>query len=76
VLHVLKAHGLQPETGPMSTVLSGDDVVLFAALHEATLAAAGLGKMVMVITVSNACAVPEAPPATDGQARGRTSETT
>lgn len=58
VLKVFEAHGLHPETGPMSTVLTGDDTVLFAALHEATLAAAQSGRMVMVITVSNACAVP------------------
>ncbi|MEX2230087.1 MAG: YkoF family thiamine/hydroxymethylpyrimidine-binding protein [Dehalococcoidia bacterium] len=60
VLRVFETHGLQVAPGPMSTVLSGDDAALFAALHEATRAAAGLGKMVMVITVSNACAVPEA----------------
>ena len=59
VLRVFEAHGLHAETGPMSTVLAGDDATLFSALHEATLAAARLGKMVMVITVSNACAVPE-----------------
>jgi uncharacterized protein YqgV (UPF0045/DUF77 family) len=57
VLRVLKQHGLHVETGPMSTLLYGDDDVLFAALHEAAAAAARLGKMVMVITVSNACAV-------------------
>jgi uncharacterized protein YqgV (UPF0045/DUF77 family) len=60
VLGVFEAHGLRPETGAMSTVLSGDEDVLFAALHEAASAAALLGKMVMVITVSNACAVPDA----------------
>jgi len=58
VLRVFEAHGLHPQPGPMSTLLSGDDAPLFAALHEATQVAAGLGKMVMVITVSNACAVP------------------
>ena len=58
VLRVFESHGLNAETGPMSTVLAGNDGALFAALHEATLAAARLGKMVMVITVSNACAVP------------------
>jgi uncharacterized protein YqgV (UPF0045/DUF77 family) len=74
VLHVFKAHGLRAETGPMSTVLFGEDVALFAALHEATLGAANRGKMVMVITVSNACAVPEAPSAATGKAEGRASE--
>lgn len=60
VLQVFAAHRLRVDTGPMSTVLSGDDTVLFAALHEATVAAARLGRMVMVVTVSNACAVPAA----------------
>jgi hypothetical protein len=63
VLRVFDAHGLHAETGPMSTVLSGGDGALFAGLHEAVLAAAHRGKMVMVIIVSNACEVPEAPPA-------------
>jgi uncharacterized protein YqgV (UPF0045/DUF77 family) len=60
VLRAFEAHGLRVETGPMSTVLSGDGAALFAALREATRSAMRLGKMVMVITVSNACAVPEA----------------
>ncbi len=58
VLRVFADHGLHAETGPMSTVLMGDDAVLFAALHEAAVGAARSEKMVMVITVSNACAVP------------------
>lgn len=62
VLRVFTVHGLYVETGPMSTVLSGDDAVLFTALHEATRIAARGGPMVMTITVSNACAVPEAQP--------------
>ncbi len=62
VLRVFAAHGLYVETGPMSTVLSGEDAALFTALHEATRAAARSGPMVMTITVSNACAVPEAQP--------------
>ena len=59
-LRVFEAHGLHPETGPMSTVIAGEDAALFTALQEATRSVAALGKMVMVITVSNACAVPEA----------------
>jgi len=57
-LAVFAAHDLRVDTGPMSTTLSGEDDVLFAALHEATMAAASLGRMVMVVTLSNACAVP------------------
>jgi len=59
VIEVFEAHGLRVETGPMSTLLFGDDAALFAALHQATLAATRSGKMVMVFTVSNACEVPE-----------------
>lgn len=59
-LRVFEAHGLHPETGPMSTLIAGDDAVLFTALHEAAEAVTAIGKMVMVMTVSNACAVPEA----------------
>jgi uncharacterized protein YqgV (UPF0045/DUF77 family) len=72
VLGVFEAHGLRPETGVMSTLLTADDDVLFAALREAASAAARSGKMVMVITVSNACAVPNAPPADaiDAERRG------
>jgi len=59
VLRIFAKHGLRVEPGPMSTLLSGDDTPLFAALHEATRAAVQSGKMVMVVTVSNACAIPE-----------------
>lgn len=59
VLRIFEAHGLRVETGPMSTLLYGDDATLFKALHEATLAATRSGKMVMVVTLSNACAMPE-----------------
>ncbi|TAK76144.1 MAG: hypothetical protein EPO16_07695 [Dehalococcoidia bacterium] len=59
VLRIFEAYALRVETGPMSTLLYGDDAPLFEALHEATLAATRSGKMVMVVTVSNACAVPE-----------------
>lgn len=59
VLRIFATHGLRVETGPMSTLLYGDDAALFRALHEATRAATQSGKMVMVFTVSNACAVPE-----------------
>ncbi len=65
---MFEAHRLRPDTGAMSTVLSGDDDVLFAALHEAASAAARFGKMVMVITVSNACTVSDAPPAAERRA--------
>jgi uncharacterized protein YqgV (UPF0045/DUF77 family) len=62
VLAVFKAHGLRVATGVMSTVLVGDDAALFAALHEATLAAAHRGSMVLAITLSNACVGPDISP--------------
>lgn len=52
---VLIKHGLSPHVGPMSTVVIGDDVVIFVALAEAYAAAASLGDVVITITVSNAC---------------------
>ena len=59
-VRVFEAHELRVEVGAMSTLLVGDDAQLFAALHEAAATAMRLGRMAMVITVSNACAVPEA----------------
>lgn len=50
-------HGLQPEVGPMSTVVTGEAEVVFAALQEAFVAAETTGQVVMTITVSNACPI-------------------
>ena len=61
-LRVFKAHGLQVEVGAMSTLLTGDETALFTALRDAAAAAMHLGPAVMVVTISNACAVPEALP--------------
>lgn len=55
-IRVCEAHGLRIEVGPMSTMLVGDDAELFPALHEAAVAAMRLGRLAMVVTVSNACA--------------------
>ncbi|MGE0228274.1 MAG: YkoF family thiamine/hydroxymethylpyrimidine-binding protein [Dehalococcoidia bacterium] len=57
VIDIFRAHALLVETGPMSTLIAGDDGRLFEALREATWVANRSGKMVMVITLSNACAV-------------------
>jgi uncharacterized protein YqgV (UPF0045/DUF77 family) len=57
VLEALTAAGLQPEGGPMSTLVTGDADVLFAALREAFLRAAATGDVVMTVTLSNACPV-------------------
>ena len=53
----LAGHGLTPEFGPMSTVVVGEDIVIFAALGEAFAKAAELGEVVMTVTISNACPI-------------------
>jgi uncharacterized protein YqgV (UPF0045/DUF77 family) len=53
----LEARELQPQVGPMSTVVTGEADLVFAALHEAFTQAAVTGHVVMTVTVSNACPV-------------------
>jgi uncharacterized protein YqgV (UPF0045/DUF77 family) len=53
----LQAHGLEPQVGPMSTIITGENQVIFAALGDAFAKAAEVGQVVMTITVSNACPV-------------------
>jgi uncharacterized protein YqgV (UPF0045/DUF77 family) len=53
----LAARDLRPQIGPMSTVVTGDAGVVFAALQEAFAQAAATGHVVMTVTVSNACPV-------------------
>lgn len=55
VSDALVAAGLHPEIGPMSTLVTGEAAVVFAALKEAFLQAAALGQVVMIVTLSNAC---------------------
>jgi uncharacterized protein YqgV (UPF0045/DUF77 family) len=55
----LTEHGLAPQTGTMSTVIVGEDAAIFAALAEAFSRTAALGEVVMTVTVSNACPIPE-----------------
>lgn len=57
VQHVLDAHGLSPEVGPMSTTVTGKEEQVFAALQEAFRRAAVTGHVVMTLTLSNACPV-------------------
>lgn len=47
--------GLQPEVGPMSTLVTGEVGRLFAALQAAFVHAAEQGPVVLTITLSNAC---------------------
>ncbi len=59
VRHALQAHGLQPESGPMSTYVVGEDEAVFAALREAFARASRMGHVVLTVTVSNACPLPD-----------------
>ena len=54
-LLVFNKFGLEVHPGSMSTLISGDNEMLWAALNNAFSAAAGQGKVVMTVTVSNAC---------------------
>ncbi len=58
-LQAFQAHGLQVEPGAMSSLITGDDVDVFAALQEAFRHAAKQGHVVMVATFSNACPLPQ-----------------
>ncbi len=53
----LSARGLAPEVGPMSTIVVGEDRVIFTALGEAFAKAGALGDVVMTVTVSNTCPI-------------------
>ena len=52
-------HGIERETGPMSTLMWGEDDKVFTSLHEAFLRVAAVCEAVMTVTISNACPWPE-----------------
>lgn len=54
-LRVFEEHGLETTPGSMSTVITGDDVAVFAALQEVFRRTADQGHVVMTVTFSNAC---------------------
>ena len=56
-LEIFRKHGLQVDTGAMSSVVSGEDEALFTALHEAFQKIAEQGELVMIVTLANACPV-------------------
>jgi uncharacterized protein YqgV (UPF0045/DUF77 family) len=58
-LRIFRGHGLSVEPGVMSTLITGDDAAIFAALQEAFRRVAEQGQVVMVVTLSNACPVTE-----------------
>lgn len=59
---VLDEQSLEQERGAMSTIMWGDDEVVFAALQEGFRRAAERGGTVMVVTLSNACPRPPTRP--------------
>ena len=58
VRRVLEEHGLEPDVGPMSTLVWGESQALFDAIRQAFEDAGASGDVAMVITVSNACPIP------------------
>jgi len=56
-LDIFREHGLEVTPGAMSSLLSGADEVLFAAIMEAFQQTASEGEIVMTLTLSNACPV-------------------
>ena len=58
VVSALDRQGVESRTGPMSTLVWGDDEAVFPALMDAFRKAADLGETVMILTVSNACPWP------------------
>jgi len=57
-LGIFKQHDLEVTLGAMSSVVSGDDEALFAAIKEVFQQISEQGEVVMIITLSNACPVP------------------
>jgi uncharacterized protein YqgV (UPF0045/DUF77 family) len=55
----MRALGLDLEVGSMSTQVTGDAGLVFEGLKRAFDVAAREGHMVMTVTVSNACPLPE-----------------
>lgn len=59
VLRIFHSHGLDVQPGTMSTLVAGDDCLVFAALQEAFQRVAEKSQVVMIVTFSNACPIPE-----------------
>jgi uncharacterized protein YqgV (UPF0045/DUF77 family) len=58
-LQVFRKAALEVEPDTMSTLLVGDEITIFSALQQAFHHAAEQSQVVMVVTFSNACPVPE-----------------
>jgi uncharacterized protein YqgV (UPF0045/DUF77 family) len=59
----LRTAGLQPEMGPMSTLVTGEVERLFEALQAAFIRAATEGPVILTVTLSNACPIDTPRPA-------------
>lgn len=57
-LEELRRQGLQVQPGAMSTQVFGEEEQVFSGLRKAFGNACQRGKVVMVVTLSNACSVP------------------
>lgn len=57
-LHIFNHYGLEVYPGSMSTLISGEDKIIWSALSDAFTAAVVKGEVVMTITISNACPLP------------------
>lgn len=57
ILSIMRGHGLDVSPGTMSTVVSGEDTLVFTAIRDAFISSAEDGDVVMVVTFSNACPV-------------------
>ena len=58
-LQVLRESALEVEPDTMSTLLVGDETTIFTALQQAFHYASEQGQVVMVVTFSNACPLPD-----------------
>ncbi len=58
-VRIFREHSLETRVGEMSTLVWGEEQVIFDALQEAFHQAAEGGDAVMVVTLSNACPEPE-----------------
>jgi len=56
-LGIFEQHDLEVTPGPMSSVISGNDEELFAAIKEVFQQTSEQDEVVMIITLSNACPV-------------------
>ncbi len=59
VQRALSDHGLSIVPGPMSTYVAGEAEIIFAALQVAFARASAMGHVVMTVTLSNACPLPD-----------------